>query len=158
MCFSSGVHSCKITLRINDALSYLPGKFVPWKRSSFCYLLSHTLSKWCTYHWYELLDRTYITLCHATDESPSLPAQASHVVHITVLYNNLCMCVAGNAKIPAGRRKTCCLTQCLTGSQSQSGLRLRRGKMANCLSLSLCLASYLLDSSLSIFPCLNISP
>lgn len=127
------MHSCRITLRINDVLSYLPGKFVPWRHSSFCYLLSHTLSKWCTNHWYELLDRTYITL---TDESPSLPAQASHVVHITVLYNNLCMRVAGNARIPAGRRKTCCLTQCLIGSHSQPGLRLRRGKTANCLSLS----------------------
>lgn len=60
----------------------------------------------------------------------------------------MCVCVAGNARMPVGRKTTCCLTHCLIGSHSQSGLRLRAGRMANCLSL--CLPSCLLDSFPSV--------
>lgn len=68
------------------------------------------------------------------------------------------VCVAGNARIPAGRRKTCCLTHCLIGSHSQSGLRLRTGKMAN--RLSVCLTVFLSAGFLSASPpaCLYIHP
>lgn len=45
-------------------------------------------------------------------------------VHIKVLYHTIfvcacvCVSVSGEARIPAGRRKACCLTQCLIGSHS----------------------------------------
>lgn len=95
---------------------------------------------------------------------------ASHrAVHIKVLYNTIFVCVSVCVSVfqvrrgsqRGGGRPAVWLSVWL--AHTQSGLRLRAGKMANCfsLSLSLCLsfrlASCLLHSSLSVFLPVSLS-
>lgn len=168
-------YRCVIQKKI--ALCCLGDECVPFRVCSFCHPLSPALNKRSTYHSNEIFKwNMHWALREVVQPSDTLQAvtgcgltlneqmkSASHrAVHIKVLYNTIFVCVRISVCVcvfvsvfqvrrgsqRGGGRPAVWLSVWL--AHTQSGLRLRAGKMANCFSLSVFLSGFLSAGLLSV--------